>query len=213
MTSTKTPDRILDAAEELYLESGFADTSLRSLTQRAGVNLAAVHYHFGSKEGLFRALVVRRFAPINARRIELLDELESHGRPALEQVLRALVEPIVDLRLRDHRSARFLVQIVNRMAGIDHGAVEEIEHVFRNTSARFLPAVANALPELTPETLNVAGCWVVGVMMGTMLDTHAFLDPPEGAAPEAHRERVLEEITTFLAGALRAVAERQERRA
>jgi len=206
MTSTKTPDRILDAAEELYLESGFADTSMRSLTQRAGVNLAAVNYHFGTKEGLFRALVERRFAPINARRIELLDALEAHGQPTLEQVLRALVEPIVDLRLRDHRGARFLVQIVNRLAGVDHGAVEEIENVFRQTSARFFPAFGRALPGLTPERLHLHAAWVVGVMMGTMLDTHAFLDAPEGADPDAHREHVLAEITTFLGGALRAVS-------
>lgn len=206
MTTSTTPDRILDAAEELYLESGFADTSMRSLTQRAGVNLAAVNYHFGSKEGLFRSLIERRFAPINARRIELLDALEAQGEPSLEQVLHALVEPIVDLRLRDHRSARFLVQIVNRLAGVDHGAVEDIENVFRQTSARFLPAFARALPGLSPDRLHLHGAWVVGVMMGTLLDTHAFLTPPEGADPDAHREHVLAEITTFLAGALRAVS-------
>jgi AcrR family transcriptional regulator len=206
MASPSTQNRILDAAEELYLERGFADTSLRELTRRAGVNLSAVNYHFGSKEALFHALVERRFAPINERRLELLDALEAVGEPTLEEVLRALVEPIVDLRLGDPRSARFLVQIVNRLTGVTSGAVASVERVFRETSVRFLAAVQRALPGDAAGRLELHACWVSGAMLGTLLDPHAFLEPAEGADPEVHRRRVLDELVRFLAGALRAVA-------
>jgi len=206
MPASSTPDRILDAAEELYLERGFADTSLRELTRRAGVNLAAVNYHFGSKEALFHALVERRFAPINERRIDLLDALEAEGDPGLEEVLRALVEPIVELRLRDPRSARFLVQIVNRLTGVTSGAVASVERVFRETSVRFLAAVQRALPGDPADRLELHACWVSGAMLGTLLDPHAFLEPPPGVDPELHHRRVLDELVRFLAGALRAVA-------
>ena len=72
-TSADTKTRILDAAEGLFMEHGFEATSLRSLTSSAGVNLAAVNYHFGSKEELFQAVRTRRLDPMNKVRIELLD--------------------------------------------------------------------------------------------------------------------------------------------
>jgi len=65
-----TPTRILDAAEALFVERGFAATSVRAIAERAGVSLGAAHYHFGSKQALFGAVVDRRFAPV-ARRIRV----------------------------------------------------------------------------------------------------------------------------------------------
>ena len=71
-----TKDRILDAAEGLFMEHGFEATSLRSITAAAAVNLAAVNYHFGSKEELFQAVLTRRLDPMNQRRLALLDRFE-----------------------------------------------------------------------------------------------------------------------------------------
>ena len=82
--SQDTKTRILDAAESLFMEHGFEATSLRQLTTAAGVNLAAVNYHFGTKEELFQAVLTRRLDPMNQERIDLLDELEREagGQPA-----------------------------------------------------------------------------------------------------------------------------------
>ena len=66
---TATKQRILDAAESLFMEHGFEATSLRSITAAAGVNLAAVNYHFGSKEELFQAVLTRRLDPMNHARL------------------------------------------------------------------------------------------------------------------------------------------------
>ena len=71
-----TKDRILDAAEALFMEHGFEATSLRAITAAAEVNLAAVNYHFGSKEELFQAMLTRRLDPMNQERVDLLDALE-----------------------------------------------------------------------------------------------------------------------------------------
>ena len=73
---TVTKDRILDAAEALFMEHGFEATSLRAITAAAGVNLAAVNYHFGSKEELFQAVLTRRLDPMNQERVDLLTALE-----------------------------------------------------------------------------------------------------------------------------------------
>ena len=73
---TVTKDRILDAAESLFMEHGFEATSLRAITAAAGVNLASVNYHFGSKEVLFQAVLTRRLDPMNQERLDLLTTLE-----------------------------------------------------------------------------------------------------------------------------------------
>ena len=71
-----TKDRILDAAEALFMEHGYEATSLRAITSAADANLAAVNYHFGSKEELFQAILTRRLDPMNQERVALLDTLE-----------------------------------------------------------------------------------------------------------------------------------------
>ena len=67
------------------MEHGFAETSLRMITARAEVNLAAVNYHFGSKEALIREVFQRHLGPLNAARIAYLDRLEAQAAgPAAE---------------------------------------------------------------------------------------------------------------------------------
>src|SRR4029453_3762817 len=79
----ETRTRILDAAEELFMQHGFEGTSMRQLTAKAGANLAAVNYHFGSKDALMGAVFRRRLDPMNAGRIAELERLEKEaaGRP------------------------------------------------------------------------------------------------------------------------------------
>ena len=98
--STGTPARILDAAEDLFAGQGIHATSLRSITQRAGVNSAAIHYHFGDKQALVRAIVARRVAPVHQERIQRLERLEAGSRPTPEQLLEAYLGPVVTARAR-----------------------------------------------------------------------------------------------------------------
>ena len=71
MSATDTKQRILDVAEQMFADQGFAGTSLRSIIAAANVNLAAVHYHFKSKEALLEAVVLRRLGPLNQQRLDL----------------------------------------------------------------------------------------------------------------------------------------------
>src|SRR3982750_1892652 len=90
----ETRTRILDAAEELFMQHGFEATSMRALTARASVNLAAVNYHFGSKHALIEAVFRRRLDPMNATRIAGLDKLEATERsPPPEAIIRAFLSP------------------------------------------------------------------------------------------------------------------------
>src|SRR5581483_10033478 len=94
-----TKDRILDAAERLFGARGFEATPLRAITAEAGVNLAAVNYHFQSKEALIRAVIARRIGPVNERRLKLLDAAEA-GALSVEQVIDAFVRPVIEMRCR-----------------------------------------------------------------------------------------------------------------
>ena len=165
-----------------------------------------MNYHFGSKEGLFRALVERRFAPINAERLARLDALEAQGDPGLEEILEALVAPIVDLRFDDPGGASRLVQIIGGLTSATSVDLKDFGEVFRKTSERFLPAFLRVLPPLEePLQLWRFNC-VLGVMIGTLLDPHDFLRPDDAGDTPAFRRRVLAQIVGFLAGGLRAEA-------
>jgi len=112
-TSADTKTRILDAAERLFVEHGFEATSLRQLTTAAGVNLAAVNYHFGSKEELFQAVLTRRLDPMNQERIERLEKLEreASGKPlSCEKILFAMLIPALRLARDERREQRLAVR-------------------------------------------------------------------------------------------------------
>src|SRR5260370_36472731 len=91
-----TKEKILDTAERLIGEQGYAATSLRQIINEAGVNLAAVHYHFGSKEDLLDAVVMRKVGPVNEARLAALTLVEREagdGEPEVEKVLDAFFAP------------------------------------------------------------------------------------------------------------------------
>ena len=103
MAQEDTKSRILDTAEMLFARNGYHLTSLRSLTSQARVNLAAVNYHFGSKEALLRAIIERRLLPLNQIRTEKLSAALQTARqnnqpPKTETLLRAFIEPTLAFR-------------------------------------------------------------------------------------------------------------------
>src|SRR5437868_13227937 len=91
-----TKSRILDAAEKLFGMNGFDATSLRDITTAADVNLAAINYHFQTKDSLIDAIVARRIEPVNRKRLELLDAAGTS--PAVEQILTAFLAPVLQVK-------------------------------------------------------------------------------------------------------------------
>ena len=138
-----TATRILDAAEALFIEHGFAATSVRAIASRACVNLGAAHYHFGSKEGLLGAVVHRRVEPLNQGRLEALDAAEASGAvPPVRELVEAFFAPM---------QGPGVVPIVPRLMGRLYGEPEPIsrpliEREFGETFERFAAAFGRALP-------------------------------------------------------------------
>src|SRR5438105_15736421 len=120
-TKVDTKQRILDSAERLFAQHGFAATSLRTIIADAKVNLAAIHYHFHSKEALLDAVILRRLGPVNQERLKLLDACEASaldGRPNLESVLEAFIAPAFRVG-SDPDSGQIFVRLIGRILSED----------------------------------------------------------------------------------------------
>ena len=159
-----TKEQILDAAESLFAEQGIGAVPLRRIIVEADVNSAAIHYHFGSKEELVRAVFQRRFDPINRARIELLNQVEQgavKGQPSVEAVLYAMVAPPFRLDLSvEYR------RLAGRLFTERSGYLEVIfNDLFKEVEQRFNEALANALPDLP----NKERSWRTFMAMGSMI--------------------------------------------
>lgn len=203
--TTKT--RILDTAERLFAHHGIEATSLRTITAEAGVNLAAVNYHFQSKEALMHAVIARRVDPINQRRLAMLDayEADAGNSPVpLNQLLDALLRPIFEML--DSPAKEFAPM----MSRIFTESTELTEKVFQqhmaHVLARFFPALERALPHLSQVDL----LWRMQFMMGAVAHTIGgakVLQVLSGGMCDATDvEGILRRLESFLLAGLQAPA-------
>jgi AcrR family transcriptional regulator len=166
-SEANTKQRILDAAEDLFAANGFAHTSMRAITAHAGANLAAVNYHFGSKEVLIETLFERRVQPMNEERLRRLDALERrHGDDIpLAELIEAFVGPAMALS-RDNLQggARFMKLLGRSYTEPSEGLHEHLRRLYSVVVERFKPAFARALPHLPRDELY----WRMHFMIGTL---------------------------------------------
>jgi AcrR family transcriptional regulator len=169
MSRPETKQRILSAAEHHFARDGYHATSLRSITTVANVNLAAVNYHFGSKEALFEAVIERRLTPLNEVRLgqleALLKKTEQAGEvPICREVLRTFIEPTLRLRLQGSDSEDF-VALIGRILAEPRGVAMSIfMHQMEPLMNRLFQALALSLPELSRQTLF----WRVHFALGSL---------------------------------------------
>ena len=196
-----TKEKILDTAERLIGEQGYAATSLRHIIAEAGVNLAAVHYHFGSKEELLDAVVVRKVTPVNEARIARLERAEAEagsGPPDLEKVLESFFLPTAEIAGRNPGFVRLMGQM------LAEGMMPRIvERHFQATGLRFVAALRRAVPELPQEELMWRVHFMIGAMAHTMCRAPIF---PQMAGDATDMEPRLKRLVTFLSAGFRARA-------
>ncbi len=203
----ETRTRILDAAEELFMQHGFEATSMRLLTAKAGVNLAAVNYHFGSKHALVEAVFRRRLDPMNAARISALDDLEKQpGALPAEAIIRAFVGPSLRLVEDAKGGGRNFIRLLGRTYTEPAKTVRAlIGQMYAPAMERYKSALERALPQMPRDEL----VWRMHFMFGTLAYTLAATDTVQliaGCKPEDRYDaRLLEErLTAFLAAGLHA---------
>ena len=191
-----TKTRILDAAEKLFGKNGFDATSLRDITAEADVNLAAVNYHFQSKDSLIDAVIARRIEPVNQKR---LDMLESAGPdPNLEQILLAFLAPIFV-----HHPPPAMDLMGRIMASPDIFVTRLFKTHLVPIVERFSEAIAKAVPELSHTEILWRLHFTAGAMAQTLARTHV-LAYMLGVADPPDRPSVLARLITFCAAGFRA---------
>lgn len=173
-----TKARILDAAEGLFMEHGFEATSLRAITTEAAVNLAAVNYHFGSKEELFQSVLTRRLDPMNQQRLALLTQFERASAPepvGCERILTALFLPALDLARDRSRGGDNFLRLLGRAYADPAPFIRQfLSDQYAEMIARFKAAFGRALPWLPKKELSWRLHFIMGALSYTLAATDAL---------------------------------------
>jgi AcrR family transcriptional regulator len=201
-----TKQKILDTAERLFAEQGYGTTSLRQVIAAAEVNVAAVHYHFGSKEELLDAVIIRKAGPVTAKRMALLAEAEAElvdGRPDLERVLASFLMPTAELAQVDPT----FVRLMGRM--LSEGMMPHlVERYFHESAMRFVGALSRAVPHLKKDELM----WRVHFMLGSMAHTMSSQPILPGVKLNPDFSVRMRRLVKFLGAAFRAPGDSEEKK-
>ncbi|MDE1935743.1 TetR/AcrR family transcriptional regulator [Bradyrhizobium sp.] len=196
MPSDRTRALILDAAERLYAERGFGDVTLRDIVASAGVNLAAVNYHFGSKDELIAELFVTRGIATNRERLAELKaaELAGGGRADVKAVLRALVGPTLRACLgpETERStaSRFMIRAsIESVPPIRRIKNREVDHL-----RKFAGAMHRALPDCDEADIYWGLHFALAMAHQTTRDTERLAKLSEGKCNVDDVEAVIDRI-------------------
>ena len=198
-----TKDCILDVAERLFAAHGFEGTSLRKIMAQAGVNPAAVHYHFGSKEVLIEEILNRRLTPLNQTRLRLLEEIETragYGPLAVKKVLEAFIAPALRLSQDPEHGGAVFMQLVGRFYHETGEYAQQLlrEH-FGEVQRRFAKALQRAVPELSLQELSWRFHFLFGALSYTMVDRSLVAWISEGRCDPANLDEAVNALVEFAA--------------
>jgi AcrR family transcriptional regulator len=198
-------DEILDAAEELFANLGYAGTTLREVSQQAKVTQALINYYFGSKYGLFEEVFLRRGAAISDERLKNLEALQAQGDPvSVRQIVEAFLLPTVILRTS--AQGRHFLRLQARL----HTEPPNISYALRDkaygtSTQRYVDALKEAVPGLSDLDAN----WRITLMVGTYLyafsDSHRMEDRlPNGEYDADDWQSLIHQVTSFVVGGMSA---------
>ncbi len=197
---------ILDAAELLMAEHGIKGVSLRGILAAADANTASLHYHFGSREGLVKAILARHGRWTTLRRLEMLNELEARGHaPDVHTLVDAVVDPMLELLGAQGEAGRRFLRFLARLQS-DRTDVHQAEEdrYFPDARERMAALLAECCSHLPQEERRRR----VTMMIDTMLQSLANADfMNEQWNTDDHQDRLSEfadTLKSFLAGGLAA---------
>ena len=203
---TDTKERILDAVEDLVGDFGCDGTSVRMITEAAGVNVAAVNYHFGSKEELLVAAAGRISTAMNEARVRMLREAEERHAPdavPVVEITRAMVEPafVAMFQAGDRATAR--ARFGAMICSAPNEALQERVHdCFRQSSDLIWGYLLRAVPDVGEQEMTSRYRAALAVMMNATAD----LRNADDMKTVEGRDRLLGHLVTFLAHGFAAPA-------
>lgn len=206
VASPSVRERILEVAERMFAEHGMAGVGLRAITAEAGVNLASIAYHFGSKDGLLEALFAQRAAPIAQERLRLLELARAaEATPTLEQVLDAFLRPALTLGVQPQFGGPAFVKLRARL-GIEPESLARkiLSKAFDLSSRAFIDALAEALPKMPRGEIEWRFHFMLGTMFYTMANTGRIQSLTAGRCDPGNVKSALHHMIPFLAAGFRS---------
>ncbi|MBE9048018.1 TetR/AcrR family transcriptional regulator [Pleurocapsales cyanobacterium LEGE 10410] len=203
-SSNDTKEKILNVAERLFAENGFAGTSLRSIISEAEVNLSAVNYHYGSKEELFHAVVARIAKSVVKGQLEKLGQFEAdNNNLTVEEILEAFIAPPLQIVLNSGDRSLHCARFMGRCR-VEPDSIREIaEQEFRGNQKAFLDAFGRSLPDFSRTEL----AWKLDLAIAVLVRTLSEAKKPnaliQDTSPE-HIQAVASKLVSFLASGLRS---------
>lgn len=203
-STTETKEQILTVAERLFAEHGFMGTTLRNVVSEAGVNLAAIHYHFGSKEDLFRAVVARFARPVVERELGLLSELKSRSElPSIEALLTAVVQSSLEI-LSEGEDARLVRAKFMGRCRTEPEPIQSIAHAeFAVATEAFLDMFQRVLPEQSRSQLSWKFDLVISTLVRVLMEAGKPYALLKTTRPE-DIEAATQQLVAFLSPGMRS---------
>lgn len=202
MTSTK--EKIVNAAEVLFAEQGFSETSMRLITSVAKVNLAAVNYHFGSKKDLIQAVIDRYFIKFSDRVGKAFAKLEQQSHVSMDEVLNALLIPVVEMDMKSTDSAANFMRLLGRAYTESQGHLKVfLSNKYGHLQTQLTDLVHKANPELDRNEVFWRLHFMLGTLVFAMAGHQALKDIAEADLNEqVDTRRMIDYLIPFLTASM-----------
>lgn len=167
-------ERILDAAELEFSQSGFDGSAMKKIALTAGVAQGLLHYHFGNKDGLYEAVVARRSTIISAAREAYLDAVDLSAPDALDRIFEALFRPALD---QEGGGQAYAVIFTGLTTGSEYSK-NLVRKYYDPTARRFISAINTAEPQASPDAV----AWSYTLAIGSLVTTIGQSERPSRLA-------------------------------
>ena len=208
MPQVDTVDKILDAAELLFAEKGFSETSLRMITSKANVNLAAVNYHFGSKNALIQAVFSRFLGPLS----EMMEKASIENRwgvdniPSLEEILKLYTKSLLRIPTSHENGVAIFMRLMGLAYTQHQGHLRRyLEAEYAKTFRLFLELIRLSTPRLDVKERFWRTQFTLGAVAFTMSSLQPLTEILENSkSAKANPEEVVEFLVPYILAGLTA---------
>ncbi len=204
-------EQILDAAEELFSRHGLHGVTLKDVAQRVGAHHTLLNYYFEDKKTLFDAVLARRAAVTNERRMRALDDYDvaCAGRPTVEGALHAFLDTDLDLYIQGGTSWKNYAAVVAQVAAAPEWGADLMEQHFDPVVLRLVEILRKALPDCSQADIFWSYQFVTGALMLTLARTGRIDRLSGGACKSDDFAAVKDRMATFMAAGFLSVCARK----
>jgi AcrR family transcriptional regulator len=197
-------DGILDAAEEIFANAGYAGTSLRDVADKAQVTQALVNYYFGSKKGLFIEVYLRRGRELVSQRMQRLEELlRTNPTPEVRDIVRAFISPAFEMRRS--RGGHAFIRLQARLHTEPEAFAYDLRRqVYDESTRAYADVLVQRLPHLATKTIYWRLIQFIGAYLYVISDAHRLEEISGGRCAPGVETEAQEQLVAFIAGGLLA---------